>query len=67
MSLDMQAKPLVISISAEAGRDDLNGLVTVIVHHVEDRNEHLKFHRCESKSNGPHLRDTTIWFRPEAK
>ena len=62
--MDMQQKPLVVSISAERGRDHLAGITTQIVDAVLDTNPHLQFVKAENRHNGPYLTERNIYFRP---
>lgn len=61
--IDMQAKPLLITISAEKGRDKgVNKALKHAIEAIEDYNPHLTFHKAEVRTNGD-ITEINAWLR----
>ena len=59
---DMQAKPLFISISAEKGRDDIDGVIYPLIENILHANEHLSIDKVDVKET-EHAIEVTACLR----
>lgn len=63
-AVNMQAKPLVISISGDRERgDEMRGALRAAVDEIAHHNSHLIFQKIEARNNGPQIRELTAFFR----
>ena len=60
--IDMQAKPLLITISAETDRDDVEGAIYPLIEALLDANPHLTLHKVEPETRGD-ITEINAWLR----